>query len=496
MNTVFPAVNLVFPHQLHGQFPQHCGGYPVVLIEEELFFTHFPFHKKKLVLHRASMKAAEEALTRRGESVVYIESGDSRSRVASLFEWLAERKCREVFLEDPVDYLLMRRLRRYAGQFEMTLRVSGSRLFLNTAEEVDAYFAGRKRMLMHDFYVRKRKQEGILLDQSGQPSGGKWSFDADNRKRFPKGARLPEPPAVNQSRWVDEATRYVNTHFQTNPGITDSFCFPVTREEALTALDRFLAERFNEFGAFQDAMVSGQSWLHHSILSSSINTGLLHPREVIDKTIRFAEQHGIALNNTEGFIRQILGWREYIRGVYVHHGVAGRTRNYWNHTRSIPTSFWNGTTGIAPVDDAIRRTLRDGYTHHIDRLMILGNFMLLCEFDPDQVYHWFMSLYIDAYDWVMVPNVYGMSQFADGGLMSTKPYISGSAYVLKMSDYPKGDWTIIWDALFWRFIHLHRDFFTSNPRLSMMVNTLDKMDPAKKQFHLSRAEQWLHSLDA
>jgi deoxyribodipyrimidine photolyase-related protein len=295
---------------------------------------------------------------------------------------------------------------------------------------------------------------------------------------------------------VDEATRYVNTHFQTNPGITDSFCFPVTREEALTALDRFLAERFNEFGAFQDAMVSGQSWLHHSILSSSINTGLLHPREVIDKTIRFAEQHGIALNNTEGFIRQILGWREYIRGVYVHHGVAGRTRNYWNHTRSIPTSFWNGTTGIAPVDDAIRRTLRDGYTHHIDRLMILGNFMLLCEFDPDQVYHWFMSLYIDAYDWVMVPNVYGMSQFADGGLMSTKPYISGSAYVLKMSDYPKGDWTIIWDALFWRFIHLHRDFFTSNPRLSMMVNTLDKMDPAKKQFHLSRAEQWLHSLDA
>jgi deoxyribodipyrimidine photolyase-related protein len=496
MNTDLSAVVLVFPHQLHGYLPEQSSGCPVVLIEEELFFTHFPFHKKKLVLHRASMKAAEESLIRRGESVIYIESGDARSNVASLFKWLAERKCREVFLEDPVDYLLMRRLRRCARQYDIALRVSDSRLFLNTSEEVDAYFAGRKRMLMHDFYVRKRKQEGILLDQAGQPLGGKWSFDADNRKRFPKGARLPEPPPVNRNTWVGEAMRYVNAHFSTNPGSTDNFSFPVTREESLLALDRFLTTRFHDFGAFQDAMVSGQSWLHHSILSSSINNGLLHPREVIEATVSYAAQHGIALNNTEGFIRQILGWREYIRGVYVHHGVAERTRNYWNHTRRIPSSFWNGTTGIPPVDDAIRRTLRDGYTHHIDRLMILGNFMLLCEFDPNEVYQWFMSLYIDAYDWVMVPNVYGMSLFADGGLMSTKPYISGSAYVLKMSDYPKGDWTMTWDALFWRFIHLHRDFFTSNPRLSMMVKTMDRMDPAKRLSHLSRAEQWLRSLDA
>ncbi len=208
----------------------------------------------------------------------------------------------------------------------------------------------------------------------------------------------------------------------------------------------------------------------------------------------YASNHAIPLNSLEGFIRQVIGWREFIRAVYELKGTEERTKNYWRFTRKIPASFWNGTTGIEPIDLTIRKVLETGYAHHIERLMVLGNFMLLCEFDPDEVYRWFMELFIDSYDWVMVPNVYGMSQFADGGLMSTKPYISGSNYLVKMSDFPKGAWQTTWDGLFWRFMHVHREFFLQNPRLGMLVNSFDKMDPLKRQAHLDAAEAYLESL--
>jgi deoxyribodipyrimidine photolyase-related protein len=210
-----------------------------------------------------------------------------------------------------------------------------------------------------------------------------------------------------------------------------------------------------------------------------LNIGLLTPREVIDRTLQFAATHETPMNSLEGFIRQVLGWREYIRMVYEWKGRLERSRNYWGFKRKIPKDYWMGTTGIAPVDDTIRKVRETGYCHHIERLMIVGNFMLLNEFDPEEVYRWFMELFIDSYDWVMVPNVYGMSQFADGGLMATKPYISGSNYIMKMSNYAKGDWQETWDILFWRFIDNHRSFFQTNPRLNMMVRTLDKMSPEK-----------------
>lgn len=198
----------------------------------------------------------------------------------------------------------------------------------------------------------------------------------------------------------------------------------------------------------------------------------------------------------EGFLRQIIGWRELIRVIYERSGRKQRTKNFWGFQRKIPTSFYEGTTGIDPVDQTIHKVLKTSYCHHIERLMILGNFMLLCEFDPIGVYRWFMELFIDAYDWVMVPNVYGMSQFADGGLMSTKPYISSSNYVIKMSDYTKGEWSKIWDALFWRFIHIHQDFFEQNPRLAMLLGSLDRMTDEKRQSHFFKAEQFLKKLDA
>jgi deoxyribodipyrimidine photolyase-related protein len=202
----------------------------------------------------------------------------------------------------------------------------------------------------------------------------------------------------------------------------------------------------------------------------------------------------VPLASLEGFIRQIIGWREFMRGVYVAKGRQQRTRNVWGFTRKIPQSFYDGTTGIPPIDDTIRKVLDTGYCHHIERLMVLGNVMLLSEFDPDDVYRWFMELFIDAYDWVMVPNVYGMSQFADGGILSTKPYISGSNYLMKMGDYPKGGWQTTWDALFWRFLDVHRAFFLQNPRMGMLIRTFDAM-PAEKQAAIhSEAERWFDRL--
>jgi len=255
-----------------------------------------------------------------------------------------------------------------------------------------------------------------------------------------------------------------------------------------------LATRFQSFGAYEDAIVTHENILHHSVLTPMLNVGLLTPQFVVDETIRFANENDIPLNSLEGFIRQIIGWREFIRAVYQLKGTEERTKNYWNFTRKIPVSFWNGTTGIDPIDSTIKKVLETGYCHHIERLMVLGNFMLLCEFDPNEVYRWFMELFIDAYDWVMVPNVYGMSQFADGGLMATKPYISGSNYLMKMSDYKKGAWQEVWDGLFWKFMHIHRDFFLQNPRLGMLVNTFDKMPATKQQMHLSNAKRFLESL--
>ena len=216
---------------------------------------------------------------------------------------------------------------------------------------------------------------------------------------------------------------------------------------------------------------------------------------MIEKAIDFAKNNHVPPNSTEGFVRQILGWREFIRGVYEVKGTEERTKNFWNFSRKIPASFYDGTTGIQPIDDVIKKIMQTGYAHHIERLMILGNFMVLCEFDPDDVYQWFMELFIDSYDWVMVPNVYGMSLYADGGLMSTKPYISSSNYIMKMSNYKKGSWQKIWDGLFWNFMDKHRDFFLSNPRLGMLIRTFDKMTPETKHQHISNAENFLKNLE-
>ena len=253
--------------------------------------------------------------------------------------------------------------------------------------------------------------------------------------------------------------------------------------------------RFEKFGIYEDAIVANEVVLHHAVLTPMLNIGLLQPQQIMDEALAAAKKYNTPLNSVEGFIRQVMGWREFIHILYEREGSKQRTTNYWKFTRKIPDSFWRGETGIAPIDITIKKILQTGYCHHIERLMVLGNFMLLCEFDPDEVYRWFMEMFIDAYDWVMVPNVYGMALFADGGIMTTKPYISGSNYLMKMSNYEKGNWQPIWDGLFWRFMHVHRSFFLKNPRLGLLINTFDKMAVEKQQNHLTNAENFLQQLD-
>lgn len=500
------AVTLIFPHQLFVAHPALQKDRPVWLIEEPLFFTQYPFHLQKIVLHRASMKAYAQALEQKGYQVHYVETRQSTADSRELLRSLSTKKVRAVHYADTVDHWIEKRLRQTAALLHIALTTYPTPGFLNRMPDVKDYFDKRKTYFQTDFYIQQRKSRKWLLKNDKEPVGDKWTFDIDNRKPYPKGKKAPAAYPLRPTEFVKEATRYAQQHFASHPGSTDRFCYPVTRKEALAQLDRFLAERFDEFGAYEDAMKEHEVWLHHSVLSSALNIGLITPQEVLDKATLFAKEHKTSLASLEGFGRQIMGWREFIRIVYEREGVVQRTRNYWKFTRKIPSSFWNGTTGIRPVDLLIERLQQYAYTHHIERLMVLGNFMLLCEFDPDQVYEWFMVFFIDSYDWVMVPNIYGMTQFADGGIMTTKPYISGSNYLLKMGDWDKKStltlpnketvtWTAVWDGLFWRFMHTHRAFFSKNPRLGMLLKTWDKMDPDKKATHLRLANSFLNQLD-
>lgn len=484
---------LIFPHQLYQDNPALKKDLPVYLLEDDLFFGQYAFHKQKLILHRASMKAYAFSLSRQGYDVHY--SSNQEHTLPSLLKTLKKRGCKKIHCADTVDYLLERRLKRYAQQSQIELIRYASPNFLCTEEFISAYFAKKKRYFQTEFYIALRKQHNILLNDD-KPMGGSWTYDVLNRSKLPKGITPPPLLSLPANTFVTEAVDYVDHTFSANPGNVSPFHYPVTAEEAERVLDDFLRHRFQHYGVYQDAIDAEQSTLFHSILTPALNIGLLTPQQILKKTEAYFHQYDIPINSAEGFIRQVLGWREFIRAVYIREGVKERTTNYFNHTRKIPTSFYTGTTGIDPVDNVIRRLLQTGYSNHIERLMVLGNIMLLCEFDPDEVYRWFMELYIDAYDWVMVPNVYGMSQYADGGLMATKPYISSSNYILKMSHYKNGEWCVLWDGLYWRFIDKHRKLFSKNPRMSMMVKQMEKMDTNRKENLITAANAFLKSLDA
>ena len=489
------AVNFLFPHQLFRNSELLSNDFPIYLVEEFLFFKLYKFHKQKIAFHRASMKAFAHELSELGKEVHYIDSTQEESDIRALIPFLKDDGFNEFHVIDPTDNWLEKHLRSVTNAGE--LKLYENPLFINSKSDLKDFFRSDKKFYFQTtFYKNERVRLNILVDKDQNPAGGQWTYDSENRKKFPKKKSAPVINFPSSNKYWKEAIDFVETNYADYPGeLSTSPVYPIDVKQAEDWFDQFLNFRFHEFGDYEDAIVRQEMILHHSVLSPLINVGLLSPIDVVQKALDFAKENNVPLNSLEGFVRQIIGWREFVRGIYESRGTEQRTTNFWSFNRKIPDSFYDGTTGIGPIDETIKKLLKSGYCHHIERLMVLGNFMLLCEFDPAEVYQWFMELFIDAYDWVMVPNVYGMSQFADGGLFATKPYIGGSNYIKKMSDYPKGDWEPIWDGLFWRFVHEHQDFFKGNPRMSMMYHSMKRMDDAKIEAHLKNAETFLNKLD-
>ena len=484
--------SIIFPNQLFKNSELLSNSKKIILVEEFLFFKHYKFHKQKILFHRMSMKSYKLFLEENGYDVRYIESSENNSDIRELIETLDINKIK---IYNPVDNWLSKRISQSCSKKNIQIETYENPLFINNNDDLNTFFrTDKKKFFQTAFYKQQRIKMDIMMI-SDKPEGGKWTYDDQNREKYPKDKTPPKIDFPEKNQLYFESIDYVNKNFGDNFGlINDEILYPYDFNTANNWLDNFLKTRFYEFGPYEDAVLKEKSILNHSVLSPLINVGLINPRDLIKKILSFYYENNIPINSTEGFIRQIIGWREFIRGVYISKGTEERNKNFWNFKRKIPKSFYDGTTGVEPVDDTIKKINESGYANHIERLMIIGNFMLLCEFDPDEVYKWFMELFIDSYDWVMVPNVYGMSQFADGGLMSTKPYISGSSYVLKMSNYKKGDWCPIWDSLFWNFIDKKRDFFTTNPRMRMLVSSFDRMNIQKKELLIKTANDFIDDL--
>ena len=478
-------------------FPNHEA---LQLGEPTLFFmaedvglcTHFKYHKHKLMLFLSAMRS-HAAEVEKQHALKYwhlTAENQSLSYEDKLAQTLDEQPdIREIVTYVIEDKFFAERIRAFCQQRGLTLTIVDSPLFLNSVSDFQEYLDRTKRPFMQYFYVEQRKQRGILIDQQQEPVGGKWSLDIENRKKLPKDISIPPLAQSEATEHTQAVAALVDELFADHPGNTADFWLATTRRQALHRVQDFLKNRFEDFGPYEDAIDRDGNFLFHSVLSPYLNLGLITPDEVMTKALDYAAEHGTHFPSVEGYVRQVIGWREFMRGMYHTHELRG---NFFGHQRQLNDHWYTGTTGVPPLDDSIKRVVRHGYTHHIERLMVLGNIMLLSEIHPDAVYGWFMEMFVDSSDWVMVPNVYGMSQFADGGTFATKPYIGGANYIAKMSNYAKsGDWVDEVDGLYWRFIDQHRKVFAANQRMSMMLGTLERMDADRKERLLRAAEGFL-----
>jgi deoxyribodipyrimidine photolyase-related protein len=480
--------NQLFPEKYLKDIPTK----DVVMIEDYDLCTHFQYHQQKIVLFLSAMREYASSL-KDNYQVHYhqLTQNIDLSFEEKLKQIFDQKSFKKLYFFEIEDQFFEKRILHFLKDQKIDFEIISSPMFLCSREDFRKYLDQNKKPFMKTFYEGERVKRNILMEDNGKPRGGKFSFDAENRKKLPKNHTPPEIKQNYKNDTINEVIKLTKKEFPKHPGCADDFWWPTNRNTALSFLDDFLENRFHNFGVYEDAISTQYPFIYHSLLSPLINLGLITPQEVIDKAIDYADQNKIPLNSLEGFIRQIMGWREFIRGIYQN---FDEDQNFWNHQRKLNSKWYEGKLGIKPVDDAIKKALKYGYNHHIERLMILSNFMLLCEIDPEQVYKWFMEMYVDSSDWVMEPNVYGMGQFSDGGIFATKPYICGSNYILKMSNYKKDSWCEIFDGLYWRFINKHQDFFKKNYRMKMMVNLLNKMDNRKRKNHLKVAEDFLKDL--
>ncbi len=470
-------------------------GDQVVMVEDHSLCTHFKYHKNKLLFFLTAMREYRAELADHGVKVTYYDSQHKlfkSSFVDKLKDFFKNNSdIKTLHCYEIADNFFEKQIQSFCKEQSLELQTHKNPMFLTSKQEFKEYLESVETPFMKTFYSMQRKRLDILVENNNQPTGGKWSFDKENRKKYPKNIELPELKKLKPSRFQKDVEKTVEKHFADHPGDTENFWLPTNRQQALAWLREFIDQKFHSFGPYEDAIRSDDTFGFHSALSPLMNIGLLTPDEVIDRIVEKGDELDIPIASVEGYVRQVIGWREFVKGIYDNYDEKMNQDNFWNHKNKLKKCWYDAATGVPPLDDSINKAQKFGYTHHIERLMILSNMMLLCEIEPRQVHRWFMEMYVDSADWVMAANVYGMGQMSEGGIFSTKPYICGSNYIIKMSDYKKGDWCEIVDGLYWRFVDNKKEFFSQNPRMGMMVKMLEKMDATRKKKIFKRAEEFI-----
>lgn len=478
-------VNLILGDQLFADIGDLPAG-PIVMVEDDALARHARYHSHKLVLTFAAMR---HFAALHGDRVRYSTLDQGRGLFDGL-ESAMPSGDRTVHTYEPADSFFTSQLEAWAQTNHVKLVQHRNPMFLTSRPEWESYATTHKRRLMADFYRLQRERLGILIDPDGTPTGGRWSFDTENRKRLPRNHVPPSvvPPAITDI--TGEVVAMVSDHFPQAAGAPHDFAYPVTHQQAEEWLDDFVENRLDLFGDYEDALSYHERTLYHSVLTPALNIGLLTPGGVLQRVMRRHSERPVPLNSLEGFVRQVVGWREFVRGV----SREPRTgQDVFQNKRTLTSAWREAKTGLPPLDRSLERARRHGWCHHIERLMVIGSAMFMCEVHPDEVYRYFMQMFVDAADWVMGPNVYGMSQYAGTDSFATKPYFSGSAYLLRMSDEPPGLWCDVWDGLYWRTIDRHKAFFARNQRMSQAVHGLARLDVARKEKIFTTAEAFIQS---
>ncbi len=478
----------------------------ILLMEVMEETTYVPHHKHKLVLFLSAMRHFAAELAADGWRVDYVtlddpaNTGTFTGEVARALERHSPRAIRAV---EPGEWRVRAAMDLWADKFPCPVTVLADDRFVASLAEFRDWAEGRKALRMEYFYREMRRKTGLLMD-GDEPAGGQWNFDHDNRQPPVKGLQAPTVPRFAPDEITQEVMALVERRFPGNMGSTANFGWPVTRAQAQAAADAFFADRLERFGPYQDAMVHGQDDLFHSMLSTSINLGLIDPLDLCRRAEDLYQQGRAPLSSVEGFIRQLIGWREYVRGFYWLHMPALADANALAATRPLPAFWWTGETDMRCLADCVRSTVDDAHAHHIQRLMVLGNFALLAGIDPRHVQEWFLAVYADALEWVELPNVSSMALYADGGVLASKPYAASGAYIHRMSDYcgkcrykvsaKTGPDACPFNPLYWHFMHRNRRLLEGNPRIGRIYATWDRMGEERQAETLTSAEAFLASL--
>ena len=468
-------------------------------------------HIQKVLGFFLSMQAFAKTLTDKGHQLIYLKLDDPENQssiIKNIRYQLDQGKYDQFEYLLPDEYRLDQQLKELAEELPIPVNCYGTEHFLSKRNTVQEMFAGKKQWLMETFYRQMRKEYQIMMEEDGKtPITGQWNYDEDNRKKLPKKVDIPEPLVFQ--REVTGLVELLEKEGVETIGQVDviSFEWPVTREENLMLLDHFLKYQFSNFGRYQDAMTDRGYLLFHSRLSFGMNTKQISPLEVVNAAIEHWKAHSdeIDIAQVEGFVRQIIGWREYMRGIYWAKMPDFAGMNYFAHDHPLPSWYWNGNTKMKCLSHAIGQSLEKSYAHHIQRLMVTGNFALLLGVDPDELDEWYLGIYMDALEWVEITNTRGMSQFADGGIVGTKPYVSSANYIHKMSDYCKnchyakskktGENACPFNSLYWDFYDRHRDKLEKNPRVAMMYRVWDRMDEEKQAALLEQAAYYKKNIE-